>query len=84
MFAAVLLFILLPPFIPNDFWGGFILVFLLSIVAIQSAYLLFENPKHRKYGFAIGLIVLAVIWIAHFMKAPDVEIGEPHETIRTG
>lgn len=75
LFIAVLLFLLLPPFIPNNFWGGIILVILLSIVTIQSAYLLFDNPKHRKYGFAIGFIVLAVVWIAHFMKAPDVEIG---------
>jgi len=73
LFAAVLLFILIPPFVPNNFLGGIIVTILLSVVTIQSVYILVEKEKNLKYGFAIGFAVLAIIWITHFLETPNAD-----------
>jgi len=74
LFFSVLLFLLIPPFVPNDFYGGIIITILLSVVTIQSVYLLVEKEKNLKYGFAIGFVVLAVIWVTHYLETPNVEV----------
>jgi hypothetical protein len=73
LFISVLLFILIPPFIPSGFFSGIFVTILLSIVTIQSVYILVENEKKLKYGYAVGFLVLAVIWITHFLDRPDIE-----------
>ena len=73
LFIAVLLFILVPPFIPEGFFSGIIVTIFLSIVTIQSTYILVEDEKKLKYGYAVGFMVLAVIWITHFLDRPDIE-----------
>lgn len=74
LFFSVLSFLLIPPFVPNDFYGGIIITILLSVVTIQSVYLLVEKEKNLKYGFAIGFVVLAVIWVTHYLETPNVEV----------
>jgi hypothetical protein len=32
-----------------------------------------EDEKRLKYGYAIGFVVLAVIWVTHFLERPDIE-----------
>ncbi len=73
LFAAVLLFIVIPPFVPSNFFGGIIITILLSVVTIQSVYLLVEKEKNLKYGFAIGFAVIAIIWITHFLETPNAD-----------
>jgi hypothetical protein len=73
LFIAVFLFILVPPFIPQGFLSGIIITILLSIVTIQSVYILVEDERKLKYGYTIGFVVLAVIWITHFLDRPDIE-----------
>jgi len=74
LFLAVLLFLGLPPFLPNNYWGGIIITILLSIMTIQSVSIIVQKEKNLKYGFAIGFIVLAVIWITQFLETPNIEV----------
>lgn len=73
LFWAVLLFILVPPFVPESFFSGIIVTILLSIVTIQSVYILVENERNLKYGYAVGFFILSVIWITHFLDRPEIE-----------
>jgi hypothetical protein len=73
LFIAVLLFILVPPFIPEGFLSGIFITILLSVVTFQSVYILVEDATKLKYGYAVGFAVLAVIWITHFLDRPDIE-----------
>lgn len=73
LFAAVLLFILVPPYLPSSYWGGIIITILLSIMTIQSVYILVEKEKNLKYGFAIGFAVLVIIWVTHFLETPNAD-----------
>ena len=74
LFLAVLLFLGLTPFLPNNFWGGIIVTILLSIMTIQSVSIIVQKEKNLKYGFAIGFIVLAVIWITQYLETPNIEV----------
>ena len=74
LFLAVLLFLGLTPFLPDNFWGSIIVTILLSIMTIQSVSIIVQKEKNFKYGFAIGFIVLAVIWITQFLETPNVEV----------
>jgi hypothetical protein len=62
-----------PPYIPEGFFSGIFVTILLSVVTIQSVYILVENEKNLKYGFAIGFVMLAVIWITRLLDRPDIE-----------
>ncbi len=75
LFIAVVLFLLIPPFVSNNWFGGIIISILLSVVTIQSVSILVDKEKNLRYGFVIAFIVLAIIWITHFLETPDVEVG---------
>jgi hypothetical protein len=62
-----------PPFIPAGFLSGVFITILLSVVTFQSVYILVEDAKKLKYGYAVGFAMLAVIWITHFLDRPDIE-----------